>query len=140
MCNRHAPFGEVPMKADRGDCGRNVPTKGGDPAVMAVAAESSNVVRLASALPLPKLAPAPLAVDNGTVVPSGEINDRFRSESIGATSQSETVTLVIGPPDQEVTLLVDSMVPMSGTLVIVLLSNRVGTADSPVFNTECFRT
>src|ERR1039457_301711 len=95
MCKRQLPTGDVPTKADSGDCGRNVPTNGGVPAVMAVAAESSNVVRLASALPVPKLAPAPLAVDNGTVVPSGAINEKLKSESIGATSQSETATLVI---------------------------------------------
>src|ERR1017187_3073115 len=131
MCKRQLPTGDVPTKADSGDCGRNVPTNGGVPAVMAVAAESSNVVRLASALPVSKLAPAPLAVGNGTVVPSGAINEKLKSESIGATSRSETATLVIAPPVQNATLLVDSMVPMSGTLVTMLLSNRVGAADSP---------
>src|ERR1035438_3178971 len=108
MRKGQAPLAVVPMKADSGDCGRKVPTNGGVPAVMAVAAESSKVVRLASALPVPKLAPAPLATDKGTVMPSGAIKDRLMSESIGATSQSETVTLMIAPPDQEATLFVDS--------------------------------
>src|SRR4051794_25757707 len=129
MRRRHAPTGAIAFSVESATSGRKEPTNGDVPAVMAVPAASSNVVRLASAPPVPKFAPAPLPELRSTDVPSGAISVRFRSESIGAPSQSEPATLVSGPPDQVATAFVDSMVPTSGTLVTVLLSNRTGTRE-----------
>src|SRR5206468_3299678 len=74
-----------------------------------------------------------------TGVPSGANKVRFITESTGAPSHSETATLAMGPPDHALTMLVDSIVPTSGTLVTLLLSKRIAAAAGPpVFKVNVF--
>src|SRR5262245_60251499 len=122
MWRRQLPFGSNPRKLLNAPSGWNVPTKGGLPAVIAVAAESSKVVRLASGEQLlPKFAPEPLPELRSTEMPNGEMSEMFRSESRVWVIHNEIATFASGPT-KPLTVLVDSMLPISGIFVIVFTS------------------
>ena len=116
-----------------------MPTNGADPAEIAVAAE---IVKDEPAwhrrcpcqswdwIRRPRRA-------SNTLGPLGEINVRVMSESIGAPSQSEAVTLVIGPaghPGSDIVGGGDGA-DIRHVRAGVVVKKRVGAAVSPVFNT-----
>ena len=98
--------------------------------MIAVTAESSKVVRLPSGVQLlPKLAPDPLPELRSRITLSGEMSEMLKSESSGCVIHSDTATLAIGLVKLETTF-VDSIVPTSGMLVLVLTSNRDGLREA----------
>ncbi len=91
---------------------------------MAVEALSLKVVRLVSAVPLPKLFPdPPSSLASVTTVPSGEINCSVKSLSLLCVMYRLQVTLLIGVEMPE-TVIGELMAPRSGIACIVLLSKR----------------